>query len=310
MSKNLLFDLDILKKRARVISQIRSFFDQHNVLEVETPLLWPFATVDSHIDPIIANQRFYLQTSPELSMKKLICLGSGSLYQISKAFRNLELGRWHNPEFTIIEWYRMGFNYFQLMDEVESLIQSIQNWPRFTKKTYTEIFTNCVGLHPMNSGLDEIKKYAKSLNVPALDENDKDAWLDYIFMDKIQPGLGQETPVFIYDFPSTQANLAKLALDDSQIALRFELFYKGVELCNGFEEAEDATEYLNRFEKENLKRKMIGKPAINIDKEFITLLNNKKLPMCSGVALGFDRLLMLMLDKTSLQEVLPFPLEG
>lgn len=290
---------DRLVLRAEVLTKIRAFFAEREVLEVETPLLEPTTNPAPFLNNFICDN-LYLQTSPELAMKKLLASGSDDIYQICKAFRKGEKGRLHNPEFTILEWYRVNFDHHDLMKEMEDFLISIAGFPKAMYYTYQEICKKFLGINPHQSTLEQLKSIAEknNLNVSGL-EDDVDTWLQLLFTHLIEPNLGLEQPTLIYDFPIEQAMLAKIS---NGVASRFEVYYRGVELANGFHELNDAKEQRQRFNQDSNKRKKMGLPIIPLDEEFLTLL--PKLPNCAGVALGIDRLLLLLTKGNSLNEAL------
>ncbi len=313
--------LEILHLRARVLSKIRSFFDEKGVLEVETPLLGNACGTDPSLaffssqfsfEP--CEKKLFLQTSPEFAMKRLLTAGSGSIFQICKAFRNGESGKLHNPEFTILEWYRVGFTLSMLMDEISELIQSLLDpYVKLGKEqrfSYREAFDIYTGIDPMNFSLNKFNRCAKDHNLPeaeAICGTDHSTWLDFLFSHLVQPNLGSNTLCMIYDYPACQASLAKLKAGDQQVAERVELFIGGVELGNGFNELNDAKEQNKRFDSEIDQRKLNGAPEVVKDQRFLDSLA-AGLPDCSGIALGLDRLLLVIAEKKELKDVLAFPI--
>ena len=311
------------QQRAKLIAKIRAYFSSQEVIEVETPLLSAGTITDLHLDAFITkydflcdndlshSADFYLQTSPEFSMKRLLASGYGCIYQICKAFRHEAYGNYHNPEFTMLEWYRVGQDHFQLMNDVERLLQSVLECGAVERVTYQNLFLNTLNIDPLDTSLQEltdaIKSYDK-LSDWLIEEHDIDVLLQFIFSEIIEPTIGNETPCFVYDFPSSQASLAKISSSDARVALRFECYFKGVELANGFNELTCAKEQRRRFEEDNVKRIERGLAIRPIDENFLTALEHG-LPKCSGVALGVDRLLMLALKKQSIKNVITFPIE-
>ncbi len=309
-------DIASLKQRGALIRKIRDFFYQRDVLEVETPNLSQASVSDMHLASFSTQfigpgygqgLPLYLQTSPEYAMKRLLAAGSGAIFQIAKAFRNEESGRYHNPEFTMLEWYRPGFTHFELMDEIDELMQLILNCAPANKLTYQMAFQQVLGLDPLTATLADLKQLCNKHGFEhiAQYEQDPDTLLQLLFSMKVEPEIGQNEPCFIYDFPASQAALAKISDIDNKVALRFELYYKNMELANGFNELTDASEQKLRFNKDNEKRHALGLPQVSIDENFIAAIESG-LPACSGVALGIDRLMMLALDKNNIQDVLSF----
>ena len=310
-----------LQKRAKITQMIRQFFIERSLLEVETPTLSQSGVTDIHLycfktnfigaDLSLANQTtkgltLYLQTSPEFHMKRLLAAGSGSLFQICKAFRNEESGRFHNPEFTILEWYQLNYDHHKLMDEMDQLLQLILKTKSARRCTYQEAFLEILNVDPLTASLEELKKAGKKLELGSVldDETDKDTVLQLLFCMKIEPTIANNTPCFVYNFPASQAALARISKDDSRVAERFEVYYKGIELANGFHELSDPKEQLQRFILDNETRKIKGLEEMPIDTNFIESL--EKLPNCSGVALGIDRLIMLATEQKHIDNVLSF----
>ena len=290
--------------RAKILTKIRAFFAKRNVIEVETPLLLSTTNPTPYLNNFICDN-LYLQTSPEFAMKKLLADGSSDIYQICKAFRKDELGRLHNPEFTILEWYRLNFNHHDLMDEMDEFLKFTINTPKAKRFTYAKICEKFLKINPHKCTIKQLKLLAKKNNlfVSGL-ENDCDSWLQLLFTHLVEPKLNSEQPVFIYDFPSSQAMLAKVRPGKIKIASRFEVYYKRVELANGFHELNNPKEQRKRFNDDLSKRKKLNLPPIPLDEKLLATL--AKLPNCSGVALGIDRLLLLASNSTSLDEILCF----
>lgn len=294
-----------LRHRSDIIDSIRRFFKARGVLEVDTPILSPYGVTDVFIDSITANalsRTHYLQTSPEYAMKRLLAAGSGDIYQLCKAFRNDEVGRLHRPEFLMLEWYRLGWNHHQLMDEMDELLSHVINSTPATRISYQALFEEHLHFDPHTVDIKTIKTTAhKHQLLDALGDthNNIDDWLMLLLSHVIEPKLGFDAPCFIYDYPKTQAALAQV---NNNVAERFEVYINGIELANGFHELRNPEEQLKRFEADNTKRKQLGKPAIPIDTDFIKALE-QGLPDCSGVALGVDRLIMIALNQPSLDQI-------
>lgn len=309
--------LQTLQARAALLQQVRAFFVQQNVLEVETPLLGHAIGTDLNLSPIEASyqsdtnaeaQRMFLQTSPEFAMKRLLAEGSGSIFQICKAFRNGEAGSKHNPEFTMLEWYRVGLDEHQLMDEVGELILRILGIKEIQRLSYRELFQHYLGLDPHQATVAELEDKARNTMDIAFSSDDKDTWLDLLYSHVIEPQLKIAT--FIYDYPKTQAALAQLAQDDKgvEVARRFELVIQGIELANGYFELRDAEEQRRRFEADQASRKQNGLVQNPLDARFLDALTTG-MPECAGVALGLDRLLMLQMQVKNIGDVLPFTID-
>lgn len=307
-----------LKHRAHIIEKMRAFFKAREVIEVETPLLCRTTATDPYIesfetflcDPGGENrQKFYLQTSPEFPMKRLLAAGMGSIYQICKAFRNEESGRLHNPEFTILEWYRLGFDHHQLMDEVDHFLQYILRVQKAQRVSYQQIFLNYLQINPHEASIFDLQRCAAQQNllVEAACLN-RDDWLQLLMMHCIEPHLGQQMPVFIYDFPASQAALSKIRQGEIPVAERFEVYVEGVELANGYHELCHAKEQQERFKSDHVKRQVLSRPEIPLDAALIAALEHG-MPDCAGIALGVDRLVMLALQQNHIADVVAFPVE-
>ncbi|MCK5662104.1 MAG: EF-P lysine aminoacylase GenX [Thiotrichaceae bacterium] len=299
-------NLDTLRLRATLYNQIRDFFKSHQVLEVETPILSAGCVPDPMIEPFhIDDKHWFLHTSPELAMKRLLAAGSGAIFQITKVFREEEKGRWHNPEFTLLEWYQPGFSQDDLIQEVNELLQILLHCPPAECLTYCGVFEKYTGLHPLHSPLSAFQDYAAKFGLQDLD---RDTCLQLILSHEIEPHLGQNCPTVIKDFPATQAALARKCVDNPQLAERFEVYVQGIELANGFYELTDPVEQRQRFEQELAKRQSLNLPTYPLDERFLAALASG-LPDCAGVALGLDRLLMLIADVSHINEVLAFPVD-
>lgn len=309
--------IEQLKQRAKLIGDIRQFFREKEVLEVDTPALSHAAVTDIHlhsfktsfIGPGYADgYPVYLMTSPEFHMKRLLAAGSGSIYQISKSFRNEENGRYHNPEFTMLEWYRVGFDHHQLMDEMDELLQRVLHAGKAVRLTYQQAFLSALEVCPLEAPLQELKECAFKLGLKDIAENeqDRDTLLQLLFSLGVEKQIGIKAPAFVYDFPASQAALAKINAKDPRVAERFEVYYKGIELANGFNELDDGEEQLARFVADNQKRRSLGLEMQPIDSHLIDALN-AGLPACAGVALGIDRLIMLALGAEHIDQVTAFP---
>ncbi|WP_104400349.1 elongation factor P--(R)-beta-lysine ligase [Vibrio penaeicida] len=309
-------DITQLKQRAELIGKIRAFFQRRDVLEVDTPAMSHATVTDIHlhtfqtqfVGPDYANGRsLYLMTSPEFHMKRLLAAGSGSIYQICKSFRNEENGRFHNPEFTMLEWYRIGFNHHDLMDEMDELLQLTLTCEKADRMTYQNAFLSVLGVCPLEDSMDTLKRAAGELglNDIAQSEEDRDTLLQLLFSVGVENKIGQDAPVFVYDFPASQAALAKINQQDSRVADRFEVYFKGIELANGFHELDNPSEQLSRFEQDNKQRIAMGLSEQPIDYHLIDALK-AGLPQCAGIALGIDRLVMLALGEEHIDRVTAF----
>lgn len=310
------------QKRSQILKKIRQFFEERKVVEVETPALSQGTVTDVHLEGISCRYNFlsdssadnaatlYLQTSPEFHMKRLLASGYGCIFQIAKAFRHEGAGRFHNPEFTLLEWYRLGFDHFQLMDEVSELLKNILACNEPTKITYQQLFIKYLSIDPLvvsRAELLTLIDYHGKLSDWLCKEPDNDILLQFIFTEIIEPQIGYDAPCFVYNFPSSQASLANICSEDDRVAERFECYFKGIELLNGFNELTNAEEQIKRFQEDNDKRKLLSLPEKPIDKNFIEALS-KGLPKCAGVALGIDRLIMLAVKAEYIEEVISFPI--
>lgn len=304
-----------LQKRANIIRTIRNFFEARGVLEVETPQLgWSTAT-DPHIASFFLSWSEksghdvyqYLQTSPEFPMKRLLAAEYGSIYQMCKVFRKGEQGRLHHPEFTLLEWYRVNWDHRQLMTEVDTLLQVILKTTAAEFTTYAQIFNQYLNINPHTSTAKELQTLAETrqLAPASTQDEDKDFWLHLLLSHCIEPFLGKERPIFVTDFPASQAALAKIRPENPPVAERFEVYYRGIELGNGYHELIDAEEQAYRFEKDNQQRISMNLPTIPLDNAFLEALKHG-MPNCAGVALGLDRMVMMAVGASSIAEVLSF----
>jgi elongation factor P--(R)-beta-lysine ligase len=302
--------------RARLLAESRQFFAERAVLEVETPLLGRHAVTDPHLSSIAARDPesgadYFLQTSPEYAMKRMLAAGAPDIYQIGKAFRGGEHGRNHNLEFTLIEWYRRGFSMHALMDEVESLLERLLGRARLGRRErvrYRDAVHRELGIDPLSAPLPTLAAAARD-RVGLLPEGvtvDRDLLLDLLMAVAVGPKLGGDGLTFVYAYPASQAALARVATDGT--AARFEAYLDGLELCNGFEELGDPAEQQRRFEADREIRALRGRPSVAPDQRLLAALA-AGLPDCAGVALGFDRVLMLAAHASDISSVLTFPTE-
>ena len=314
--------IETLLLRANVLAKIRRFFAERNILEVETPLLSTSTISDPNLHSISAHhhqpgaqnsQTLYLQTSPEFAMKRLLAAGSGSIYQICKAFRDEECGNLHQPEFTMLEWYRIDFDHHTLMNEMDEFLNFILSTPKAERLSYTEMFQKYLGINPHLDTVEKMQLCAKqndlNISTECYNDHNRDLWLQTLLINLIEPNLGQERPTFIYDFPVTQAALARISQDNCPTAERFEVYIKGMELANGFHELADVDEQRARFYNDLAKRDALKLPKIPLDENLLAALAHG-LPDCSGVALGIDRLIMLASNMNSIVDVIAFDLTG
>lgn len=311
--------LSALQQRAAIITRIRDFFKTRGILEVDTPLMASTSVTDLHLHSLSLSfqppgftvpRTLYLQTSPEYAMKRLLAAGCGPIYQICKAFRADSPGSHHNPEFTMLEWYRPGFDHHALMDEMDELLQMVLSTPSAERIRYADAFVHATGLDPHSADTAALAAFGKKTIAPASPVTHRNDWLDLIMSQCIEPGFQTNRPVFIYDFPASQAALAKVRHDESPpVASRFEVYCGGMELANGFHELQDAKEQRRRFEADLSDRAAAGLPAVPLDERFLQALEHG-LPDCAGVALGIDRLIMLATGSEKLRDVLSFDFEA
>ena len=311
-------DLKAMRARAQMYAQIRQFFAERDVLEVETPILSQAGVTDVYLASIQAQrhvmgklQIHYLQTSPEFAMKRLLASGSGPIYQICKVFRDDEHGRKHNSEFTMLEWYRPGFSLKDLMFEVTDLLNAVLK-QRFgavrpTILSYKHAFIDRLELNPLQASLQELKDCCRRVGISLDLGDDRLGYIDLLFSHFVEPSLGFDTPVFLTDFPPELASLAKTRIDEDGelVAARFELYIEGLELANAYDELIDADVLRSRFEADNAEREKLGLHVMPIDEFLLAALPN--MTECSGIALGIDRLLMIATEQMRLDQVITFP---
>jgi elongation factor P--(R)-beta-lysine ligase len=315
-----------LMARAALLQRTREFFAARSVLEVDTPLVVNAPVSDVHIhsacvrlaaEPAATGaapaECYFLHTSPEYAMKRLLAAGSGDIYQICHVVRGNERGRLHNPEFTLIEWYRVGFSLSELIDEVDALVRVLLRPtapPKSERVSYREAFLRELALDPFTTSETELAQAAEPLGFRAAAGRGarmgRDEWLELLMGGVVGPRLGRGALTFVHGYPATQAALARLDPADPRSAQRFELYCAGIELANGFHELSKATEQRARFEQDNMRRQQLGLPVFPLDERLLAALE-AGLPDCAGVALGFDRVAMLALGAAHIDEVLPFP---
>ena len=302
-----------------MLAGIRAFFASRGVLEVETPQLSRAATPDPALHSFTtrytgpgaaAGAALYLHTSPEYPMKRLLAAGSGDIYQVCKVFRDGEAGRLHNPEFTMLEWYRLGFDHHSLMQEVAALVNAL--WPGAREAellSYREAFERFAGIDPHTATVVTLADCARGHGIVTahLALHDADGWRDLLLTHVVEPKLGRGRLTFIYDYPASQAALARVRPGNPPTASRFELYIDGTEIANGFHELNDANEQRRRLVEQRERRRALGLPDAPIDEAFLAAVAD--LPDCAGVALGVDRLLMAIVGAQSLHDVLAFPIE-
>jgi lysyl-tRNA synthetase class 2 len=310
----------VLQLRAALLAVARRHFAERNVLEVETPAFSSAGVTDTHVESVEAQAhglglRGYLATSPEYPMKRLLAAGSGDIYQIARVFRDGESGRLHNPEFTLIEWYRVGFDTDLLMNDVESLLGALlaprlktARWQPAIRLSYREAMRRYAGVDPFDDAVADLRAAAERRGVAAPSDlgAGRDPWLDLLMSTIVGPQLGRGVLCFIHDYPASQAALARVRSADPPTAERFEAYFEGMELANGFRELADAAEQRARFAADQAARRSAGRSSPPVDERLLAALASG-LPDCSGVALGFDRVVMLASGARSIEEVLAFP---
>lgn len=310
-----------LKHRSEVVWRIRQFFYESGFAEVHSPILSRDTVIDRHIDPVVlpgaslgigwlAESKFFLQTSPEFGMKRLLAAGAERIYQISSVFRAGERGEFHNPEFTMIEWYRVGDNFTQAVDLLVALLQAVKPEWNPKRTTYQQAFLDHAHICPLTSSVDQLADLAlaKNLGVDRQWSTDRDDWLNLIFSEVVQPRLGSTQPEVISHYPASQSALAKICQKDPRVAERFELFIGGVELANGYHELLDAEELRKRNATVADQRTTDGKPPLPSESRLLAAMQ-AGLPACSGCALGLDRLLMVLCEAKTIDQVICFPIE-
>jgi lysyl-tRNA synthetase class 2 len=310
-------DLDALRLRASLYTLIRKFFAKRNVLEVETPVLSAAGNTDPNIEsfqlqfhgPVVAGPGIrWLRTSPEYPLKRLLAAGVGDCYELGRVFRNGEAGKRHNPEFTMLEWYRCGFDHHQLMDECAELVKDALHLAgrraSIREVSFRQLYQESFGFDPMTADEGELRA---PLAVYDIDGNGltRDDWLDLLMSHLIQPGIPGNRILLVYDYPPSQCSLARIRHGDVPVAERFEVFVGPLELANGFHELNDADEQRARFGRDLGQRQRRASIQPPVDERLLAAL--PRLPDCSGVALGVDRLLMAMLNSERIADVVAFP---
>jgi elongation factor P--(R)-beta-lysine ligase len=310
-----------LRLRAELLGRLREFFQARGFLEVETPILSADVVVDRHLDAmstVLAHEvrrpdvgrRLWLQTSPEFGMKRLLSGGATAIYQVTRAFRNGEIGPLHNPEFTMVEWYRTGDDMAAGMTLLSDLCAALLGTGPAERVSYTAAFERHVGMNPHVATIDELATAARRLNVsvPQGLGNDRDGWLNLLLAECVEPHLGEQVPTILYDYPASQAALAVIRNENPPVAERFELYVRGIELANGYHELLDPAELQRRNAVNNVARLADGKQPLPEGSRLLAAME-AGLPPCCGVALGFDRLMMLAAGAKTIAEVMAFPIE-
>lgn len=314
--------LEVLRLRAKLLAFVRRFFDDAGYWEVDTPTLSHERVIDPNIEPfavsVAGRETMFLQTSPEFGMKRLLASGADAIYQLGKVFRLGELGRLHNPEFTMLEWYKVGDTHVEQMNFVERFVAafatagnsrlSLLRSQPFERLTYDQAFERHTGSKVLHRSTSEIVALARRLGVSAPESllpDDRDGWLNLLLAERVEPHLGHDRPTFVFDYPASQAALARVRGNGpTAVAERFELYVHGIEVCNGYHELTDAEVLRQRIRHDaEVSGQSIPEPTRLLD------AMRHGLPNCSGVALGFDRLLMLCVGAKSVRDVIPFPFD-
>ena len=322
--------LAMAHKRAQMLATIRHFFAQREVLEVQTPLLSQAANTDTFLQSVSANvtyqdkpRPYYLHTSPEFAMKRLLASWQVAMYQICPVFRDNEVGARHNIEFTMLEWYQPHYDLSDMADELAKLLETLYGYPIImTHYRYVDAFMDFVGIHPLTASLGALQAVAEDKGLSVLNTDNWSAaqqlnekvdsddrrqdWLDLLFSHAVEPNIGHDLPTLITDYPPATAALAKTAIDKdgNLVAKRFELYINGIEIANAYDELADGSALRERFEQDNMLRQQHDLPVMPIDEHLLAACDD--LPACSGIAVGIDRLLMVMTGAKSLPEVIPF----
>ncbi len=298
-------DIDSLRSRAELIARIRRFFDQRGVVEVSTPCMTACGVTDVNIDSIELSGGGFLRTSPEYWHKRLLAAGFGDLYELGPVFRDGEAGRFHQPEFTLLEWYRVDWSWKRLAEEAVALIEHCLQDKTGDRpvhfRPWNQCFRDTLGIDALSASRSELEKLATD----APSDCSHDMLLDYLFATHIQPTFEENGITVIHDYPAPQAALARLNPDNPAVAERFEVFVGSLELANGYGELCDAGEQLERFRADNQKRQALGRRPMPVDSNLIDALE-QGLPQCAGVALGVDRLIMAALEAANITEVISF----
>jgi elongation factor P--(R)-beta-lysine ligase len=312
---------EVLRLRSEMLRKTRDFFHKRGFIEVETPLLSHDVVVDRHLDPVRVTlpddprkpdvgRAMWLQTSPEFGMKRLMAAGGEAIFQITRAFRGAEQGSRHNPEFTIVEWYRRGDSYQEGMALLADLSQTLLCLGPARQLTYEEAFRQYAAIEPHQATAAEIvlKLASSEIQLPQGAADDRDMLLDLLLTERIEPHLGFDSPTILCDYPPSQAALAQVRDEDPPVAERFELYVRGIELANGYHELLDPQILRERNEAANELRAADGKPSLPVESRLLAAMDHG-LPQCTGCALGFDRVVMIAAGKSTIDEVMAFPID-
>jgi lysyl-tRNA synthetase class 2 len=308
----LVVNLANLRKRADLLDLLRAFFKEQGFLEVETPLASTEAIPERHIQlSRLADDKRWLQASPEMYHKRLLCAGSGPIFEVTKSFRGQEWSRLHNPEFTMLEWYQVGDGLDAAIAMTDSLFRTLLDAPRFRLTTYREAFEAALGVDPHTASIEELRQLVVTnspVEVEWFESEDRDEWLNVLLAMCVEKNLGVETPEVLYHYPASQAALAETTIDEkgADVALRFEVYWRGMELANGYEELTDADELRRRLDLANVQRVAAGWPMVPVPERLLEEMTDPGMPACAGVAIGFDRLVMLATGAQNISEVTAF----
>ncbi|MDG4812308.1 EF-P lysine aminoacylase EpmA [Hydrogenovibrio sp. 3SP14C1] len=313
--------IEQLKKRSQWLKDLRAFFYARSVMEVDTPILSSAATPDLHLRSLKTSvqvpgikdkQPYFLHTSPEYPMKRLLCAGSGDIFYLGKVFRDGDLSARHQVEFTLLEWYRLGFDLTEIMAETATLIQLVIGPKPTQMLSYEQAFRQYAGVSSIHvATAEECRQCLARHQIPeviGVDKDDKVLWEQLILTEVIEPLLGQNAITYLFHYPARDAALAEISKENPQVALRFEVFVEGMELANGYQELQDSDGYRDRFEASLSDRIAHGAEPVPVDNYLLDALKEKGLPECSGVALGVDRLFMLAAKHKNIESVIPFGL--
>ncbi len=305
-----------LRRRAEMLSRLRTFFAERGFLEVETPLLDDEVIPELHIEPFAVSEKvpgtFFLQASPELHMKRLLAEGLPAIFQVTRSFRRGERGALHNPEFTIVEWYRAGDSMADGVQLLDELCQRVAEAPPAIRTTYADAFQRYAGIDPHRASCEQLADAAERLGVSVpetLERQNRDEWLNLLLATCVEPKLGAAGPEILLDYPASQSALATTTVrsEGIEVAERFELYWRGVELANGYHELTDAAALRERLAGVNVARAADGRAALPLPERLLSAMENPGLPPCSGCALGFDRLVMLACGVATIDDVMAFP---